>query len=371
MTALAQLVDLHGAQLSDSGWAQLKDDITDRLVADPDLSATGLKVGLVLLRHLNRESGLAFPGTARIAERIGKPGESGQRMVRRALRELVERGHWRMVQLGGATGRGAGRTTRYAPTFTRTQVSGTNGGFTRTQESVYPDSGVRFTRTQESPEPLKEPLTRTPNISLASSNPEERGGEGSPSTCSDDDTGEAEQQKLDLAGFVTRRFRLHRADAPVYVQQWTAALGFEAAQAAVYDCAGLGLDRDQLVNAMSSRLRDPSQQIQQTERLARQKDREDAAAAVQERQRQAQQQRHAERYRSDAGYRLETDFWTAATVSRTRLRQWTAWLFETLPSVGEDTLRAWHEELVASEPETDWMPSLLARSRELEQRCED
>ena len=361
MTALAQVVDLRGAQLNEAGWAQLKDDITDRMVADADLSATGLKVGLVLLRHLNRESGLAFPGTSRIAERIGKPGDSGQRMVRRALKELVERQHWRVVQLGGATGRGQGRTTRYAPAFTRTRESGIGNAFTRTQESVYPDSGVRFTRTQESPEPLKEPLRRTPDLSVTQSSIEGRGGEGRLPVCSNDSFDDAERQKLDLASFIARRFRLHRDDAPVYVQQWTAALGFEAARAAVHDCAGLGLDRDQLVTAMSAQLRDPGRMADETERLARQRQKEETAAAVQAQQREAQRRRHEQRYESDARYRIETDFWAAATASRTGLRQWTAWLTDVLPLVGEETLRIWHQDLAANAAASDWLPSLVAR----------
>ncbi len=139
-----------------------RDEFYSRLVRDRSLTATDLRVAWALLAHVNSRSLLAWPSHTRLAKALGKhdpadPNRTGERMVRRALKKLVERGYFEVIERGGAKGRGAKEPTVYRPVFVGTEESLQQLPLWGPDSPVCGDSGVPFVGSEESPKPKKEP----------------------------------------------------------------------------------------------------------------------------------------------------------------------------------------------------------------------
>ncbi len=140
-----------------------KAEFFSRLVRDRGLTGMDIRVGWVILDHVNTQSLLAWPSNARMAEILGLAdptdlNNNGIRMVRRAAKRLVERGHFEIVERGGAGGRGSDKSTVYRPNLVGTAESPLELSLWGQGSPPGGDSDGRLVGTGESPEPFKEPL---------------------------------------------------------------------------------------------------------------------------------------------------------------------------------------------------------------------
>ena len=81
-------------------------DWLDQVARDDTLPPSALRVAVILMRHLNRKSGLAWPSQGRLAEALGLT----DRAVRKAIDALVKAGH-----LSVTAGRGRSKSSVYKP----------------------------------------------------------------------------------------------------------------------------------------------------------------------------------------------------------------------------------------------------------------
>jgi len=92
--------------MSRKEFTHLKMNFGEALNVDSTLTPTAHRVARQLIKHLNSESGLAWPG----AERLATDLNVSIRSVRRAIAELTKPGGWFIKEQRG----GRGRSNRYA-----------------------------------------------------------------------------------------------------------------------------------------------------------------------------------------------------------------------------------------------------------------
>lgn len=91
----------------DQNWPAYKERLVTQHASDRKLPGAAKSVGILLVKHLNKETGSAWPGVVRMAHSLGYD----RRTVQRALDLLVTQGHWQLDKQGG----GAGLTSVYTP----------------------------------------------------------------------------------------------------------------------------------------------------------------------------------------------------------------------------------------------------------------
>jgi DNA-binding MarR family transcriptional regulator len=69
----------------------------DQVSADGGLSHSAFKLAYCIARHMNRKSGIAWPGQARLADRLG----ASERTVRTLVEQLERAGHLSVTGSGG------------------------------------------------------------------------------------------------------------------------------------------------------------------------------------------------------------------------------------------------------------------------------
>ena len=113
------------------------------VMGDRSLTDLDRRTAFFLADHVNSSSGIAWPSARRLARCAGVT----ERATRRSIRRLVDRRYFEVVRRGGGA-----RSNAYRPMQPLTD------GSPLTHESATPERRAPLPLTDESPEPMEEPV---------------------------------------------------------------------------------------------------------------------------------------------------------------------------------------------------------------------